>query len=115
MTLPSSGSYDEPVFIAPAGEAAGPLKIQLPTAWWPAVRGASLLLFAILWMMESWEKAGPLKGPTKANSLTQDLAALLMVLLGAYAIHGFWKHRAPTLAPVLGLAVAAAAMALHHM
>ena len=73
------------------------------------------LLLNFLWMMESCERAGPLKGPTKVNSLMQDLAGLLMVLLGAYAVHWFWKHRSATLAPILGLAVAAAAMALHHM
>ena len=115
MTLPSSGSYDEPIFIAPADDMAGALKIELPIAWWLAVRGAAALAFAVIWMAESWEKAGPLKGSTKVNCLTQDLAGLLMALLGAYAVHWFWKQRAPTLALILGLAVAVASIALHHM
>lgn len=66
-------------------------------------------------MMESWEKAAPLKGPTRANYLMQDLGGLLAVLGCTYAVHQFWRHRSETLGIALGLAVAVAAMALHRM
>ncbi len=115
MTLPAPGSCEEPALIAPADEAADPLQIGLPAAWWPTISAAAFILFAIIWMMESWEKAAPLKGPTKVNYLMQDLAALLAVLACICAVHWYWKHRAAALGPILGLAVAAAAMALHRM
>jgi dolichyl-phosphate-mannose--protein O-mannosyl transferase len=83
----------------------------LPVAWWPSVAGAASLLFSVFWMMESWEEAEPLRGPTKVNFLTQSLAGLLASLICSYAIYRFWKHRSAT----LGLVAAGAAMTLHRM
>jgi hypothetical protein len=65
--------------------------------------------------MESWEQAGPLRGPTKVNYLTQDLAGLLATLVCSYAMYRFWEHRSESLGIILGLITAAAAMTLHHM
>jgi hypothetical protein len=66
-------------------------------------------------MLESWGEAGPLRGPTKVNHLTQDFAALLTTLVCSFAIYRFWKHRSETLGIVLGLVAATAAMMLHHI
>ena len=66
-------------------------------------------------MMESWEKAGSLRGPTKVNHLTQDLAGLLATLACSYAVYQFWKYRSETLGIVLGLIAAAAAMTWHRL
>jgi hypothetical protein len=115
VTLPPSGSSEELDSVAFAAEAISPLGIGLPAAWWPTVGGAASLIFAVFWMMESWEKAGPLRGPTKVNYLTQDLTGLLVVLVCSYAIYQFWKPRSETLGIVLALAAAAAAMTLHRM
>ena len=113
MTLPSPGSYED--LHSGASEAIDPMGAGLPAAWWPSVAGVSSLVFSVFWMMESWEEAGPLRGPTKVNFLTQSLAGLLASLVCSYAIYRFWKHRSATLGIILGLVAAAAAMTLHRM
>ena len=73
------------------------------------------LVFAVFWMLESWEEARPLLGPTKVNHLMQSLAALLMTLLCSYGIYRFWKERSEAIGIALGILAAAAAMTLHRM
>jgi hypothetical protein len=115
VTLPSPGSYEDLHSGASASEAIDPMGTGLPTAWWPSVAGALSFMFSVFWMMESWEEAGPLRGPTKVNFLTQSLAGLLASLVSSYAIYRFWKHRSETTGIVLGIAAAAGAMAFHRM
>jgi len=91
-----------------------PLETGLPAFWWPSVAGVVSFVFSIFWMLESWTDAALLKGPTKVNHLTQDLAGLLATLVCSYATYRFWKHRSETLDIVLGLLVAAAAMMWHR-
>jgi hypothetical protein len=115
VTLPSPGSYEEFDSLAAPTEAVNPLGTGLPAAWWPSVGGVTSLIFSVFWMVESWEEAGSLQGPTKVNYLTQDVAGLLATLVCSYAIYRFWKERSETLGIVLGLVAAAAAMTLHRM
>jgi hypothetical protein len=113
---PSSfGSYEDLRSTTSTGEAINPMGTGLPDAWWPCVGCAASLIFSVFWMLESWEEAGPLRGPTKVNHLTQDLAGLLATLVCSFAIYRFWKHHSETLGIVLGLVAATAAMMLHHM
>ena len=115
MTLPSPASFEELDSVAPPAEAIDPLRTGLPAAWWPSVVGMVCLVFSVFWMMESWKDADPLRGPTRVNYLTQDLAGLLATLSCSYAIYRFWKHRSETLGIVLGLLIAAAAMTWHRL
>jgi hypothetical protein len=115
VTLPSPGSYEDLPSVASTAEAINPMGTGLPVAWWSSVGGAASLIFSVFWIMESWEKAGPLRGPTKVNHLTQDLAGLLATLVCSYAIYRFWKHRSETIGIVLGIVAAAAAMTFHRM
>ncbi|WP_162820168.1 hypothetical protein [Microvirga calopogonii] len=66
-------------------------------------------------MLESWEEARPLLGPTKVNHLTQGLAGPLATLLCSYGIYRFWTERSETIGIVLGALLAAATMILHRM
>jgi dolichyl-phosphate-mannose--protein O-mannosyl transferase len=113
VTLPSPGSCED--LHSGASGAIDPMGTGLPVAWWPSVAGAASLMFSVFWMMESWEEAEPLRGPTKVNFLTQSLAGLLASLICSYAIYRFWKRRSATLGIVLGLVAAGAAMTLHRM
>ena len=88
--------------------------VGLPDAWWPCVGCAASLIFSVFWMLESWEEAGPLRGPTKVNHLTQDLASLLVTLGCCYALYLFWKPRSETFGIILSLLVTAAAMTWHR-
>jgi dolichyl-phosphate-mannose--protein O-mannosyl transferase len=95
VTLPSSSSYEELRIVASPDGASSPLTTGLPAAWWPSVGSAMSLVFSIFWMMQTWEEAGPLRGPTKVNHLTQGLAGLLAALLCSYGIYRFdRKHSA---------------------
>ncbi|WP_262273095.1 hypothetical protein [Microvirga yunnanensis] len=115
MSLPSPATSEEISPAASSLEAADPLGTGLPAAWWPSVSAAASVVFSVFWIMESWERAGPLRGPAKINQLMQGLGALLATLVCSYAVHRFWKHRHETLGLALSLAVAAGAMALHHL
>ena len=115
MALPSFGSYEKLHVVASSDDAASPLTTGLPVAWWPSVGVVMSSVFSIFWMLESWEEARPLLGPTKVNYLTQGLAGLLATLLCSYGLYRFWKERSETIGIVLGAIAAAAAMTMHRM
>lgn len=87
----------------------------MPAAWWPSIVAAASVIFSVFWIMGSWEQATELRGPTKVNHLTQDLAALLATLVFSYALYRFWKHRCEALGIVLGLVTAVAAIMAHRL
>lgn len=115
MPFPSSGSFEELPPVASDNHAPTTLGIGIPAAWWPLIGSTASLVFAIFWMLESWEEARPLLGPTKVNSLTHDVAALLMSLLFSYGIYRFWKERSQMTGIAVGVLAAAAAMTLHRL
>ncbi|EIM28053.1 hypothetical protein [Microvirga lotononidis] len=115
MSLSTSGSDDEPHPVLSVDKAGGLLGTGLPAAWWPSVGSVASLMFAIFWMLQSWEEAKPLVGATKVNYLTQGLAGLMVALLCSCGIYRFWKERSETIGIVLGALLAAAAMTLHRM
>jgi hypothetical protein len=115
VTLPSSASYPTLNSDTSSAKAIRPLGTGLPAAWWPSVVGAASVIFSVFWIMGSWEQATVLRGPTKVNHLTQDLAALLATLVFSYALYHLWKHRCETLGIILGLVTAVAAMMAHRL
>ncbi len=114
----ASSTSDPFTDLAPIPLSSGgtnPLAIGLQALWWPCVWGFGSLVYSVFWMVESWEAAQPLVGPTRVNDFAQDIWCLVLALGSLYGVYQFCRHRSERLGLVLCLLAAAVAMTWHRL
>ncbi len=90
-----------------------PAMAGLPEHWRHYEWKFAAILFAFLWLVESWTSGSLLTGMMNVDHMAKGLWGLLVVLAICWSLFHFWIRRRPGLAYNLCMLVAGAALLGH--